>query len=307
VTRRRTVYPNLYASHTHDRADRCASPLSPLAATCPAGYICGAQTVTPGGCPPGYWCSQGTGSLAAAGLCPIGTYSSATLLTSSSQCTSCTPGWYCDQQGLQAPTARCAAGFMCAGGNSNAQGGFPLPSLVTSTPCSAGGWCAAGSVSAVPCPLSTYGSLTGYSAEANCTLCDDGYYCGTTGLPSPTGPCHAGHWCARGNADPEPLGGTTPVSVQSGGVTVTLLQGGDLCPPGTFCPAGSTAPLPCPNGTYWPFSGLVSSCATCPAGFWCGIGFTTYNATACPVGHYCLPGTQVRGCMRGVSTAYCGW
>ena len=50
-------------------------------------------------------------------------------------------------------------------------------------------------------------------------LCDEGEYCGTPGLESPTGQCNAGYYCARGalRADPED------------GVT------GDVCPLGRYC------------------------------------------------------------------------
>lgn len=266
--------------------------LQSTCAPCPAGYLCDVpSTVTPKDCPAGYACAQGTGSLAAASRCPVGTFSSSPLLSLTSQCQTCTPGYYCDVTGLTAPAGLCAPGFLCSGGSSNAQGGSVGPPVVASTPCTAGGWCGAGSVVATPCPVKTYGNRTGYSAEANCSYCDAGTYCMTTGLVAPSGPCLPGYWCGRGNDSPNPVGGTSPVTIQIGSLSTTIAVGGDVCPPGSLCLAGSASPVPCPNGTYYPYSGQGIACATCPAGFWCGLGFATYNATPCAPGHACPPGT----------------
>lgn len=255
---------------------------------CPAGYICGAATIIPAACPPGYYCAPGTGSLAAATKCPIGTFSAVPFLSLMSQCQTCTPGSYCDTSGLTAPIGLCLPGYMCAGGNTNARGG---DAFVTATPCTAGGWCGYGSISATSCPPGSYSNSSGYSSADNCTLCDDGMYCPTAGLRAPAAQCSPGYWCGRGNDIPNPVGGTSPVTRHSGSLTVTIAVGGDVCPPGSFCLAGSTAPVPCPNGTYYPFSGQGISCAMCPAGFWCGLGFATYNATPCVPGHVCPAGT----------------
>ena len=47
-----------------------------------------------------------------------------------------------------------------------------------------------------------------------------------------------------------------------------------LCPKGNYCPEGSTAPRPCPEGTYGASVGLTSmaACTACPAGYWCSSG-----------------------------------
>lgn len=60
------------------------------------------------------------------------------------------------------------------------------------------------------------------------------------------------------------------------------------CPQGTYCPAGSSAPLGCPPGTYNP-SKAMGSCTQCPSGYLCSA-----NATApaeCPVYRYCPAGS----------------
>ncbi len=57
-------------------------------------------------CPPGAVVEQ---------PCPIGTFSPARGLKSSSECTPCSPGQYCKQHGLNATSGNCSAGFYCKG------------------------------------------------------------------------------------------------------------------------------------------------------------------------------------------------
>lgn len=63
---------------------------------------------------------------------------------------------------------------------------------------------------------------------------------------------------------------------------------GYACPPGTFCPPGSSFPLGCPPGTYNP-SEAMEECEDCLPGFICP-GNTTFPEE-CPVYHYCPPGS----------------
>jgi DNA-binding beta-propeller fold protein YncE len=57
------------------------------------------------------------------------------------------------------------------------------------------------------------------------------------------------------------------------------------CPPGAYCPAGSSAPTPCAPGTFSPASGASAPCAhECPAGAYCPAG--TSLPLACPPGWY---------------------
>ena len=60
--------------------------------------------------------------------------------------------------------------------------------------------------------------------SGDCHSCTAGYYCGTTGLTSPTGQCAAGFYCS---------GGANVSAPQDGGLT------GDICPQGRYCPVGS--------------------------------------------------------------------
>jgi len=46
---------------------------------------------------------------------------------------------------------------------------------------------------------------------------------------------------------------------------------GNICPPGFYCPVGTSSPIGCPVGKYNPDSGKSSEsgCLTCPLGKTC--------------------------------------
>lgn len=44
------------------------------------------------------------------------------------------------------------------------------------------------------------------SDASNCTSCDPGMYCGSTGLVKPSGPCDAGFFCLTNGVTPTPPG-----------------------------------------------------------------------------------------------------
>ena len=58
------------------------------------------------------------------------------------------------------------------------------------------------------------------------------------------------------------------------------------CRPGSFCPVGASAPLPCEGGSYGAGAGLKAQaeCTVCPAGTYCFAGSTA--ATSCSKGTY---------------------
>ncbi|CAM9956857.1 unnamed protein product, partial [Sphacelaria rigidula] len=117
----------------------------------------------------------------------------------------------------------------------------------------------------------------------DCVPCSDGQYCETTGLLDPTGNCSAGYYCRRGVEGAAPTAGTYFVA--------TLEYGGDICPHGTYCPAGSDTPLACEAGTYNSLEGQ-EECTVCPAGYYCVANSTEYLSGPCPAGYYCLEGTR---------------
>ena len=55
-----------------------------------------------------------------------------------------------------------------------------------------GNYCERGSSFETPCPAGTYGAAELLKSESECTLCDPGEYCGSDGLPSPSGGCTPG-------------------------------------------------------------------------------------------------------------------
>jgi hypothetical protein len=57
-----------------------------------------------------------------------------------------------------------------------------------------------------------------------------GYYCESSGISTPTGPCDGGYYC------PEGQNVSTPASY--------------ICTPGHYCPVGSPVQISCLSGTY---------------------------------------------------------
>jgi hypothetical protein len=126
------------------------------------------------------------------------------------------------------------------------------------------------------------------------TECPTGYYC-----PSPTtvicNPCtaKAGSYCVWGYNN-----------------TLTA-----LCPPGTYCPTGSSGTIPCTSGNYCTTgSAIQTPCSigsycpntstqlTCPTGTYCPVG--SYVATPCTtIDSYCPQGSSLETfCPTG---SYC--
>lgn len=73
---------------------------------------------------------------------------------------------------------------------------------------------------------------------------------------------------------------------------------GTICPTGSYCPAGSTLPVPCPRGTYSSGTSLslASQCTPCPAGLYCDQeGMITFNtAKKCAAGYICNGGSYTK-------------
>ncbi|PIO24229.1 hypothetical protein AB205_0130870, partial [Aquarana catesbeiana] len=71
-----------------------------------------------------------------------------------------------------------------------------------------------------------------------------------------------------------------------------------MCPAGTFCPAGSSFPIPCTPGKYCAFPEMSAESGLCDAGFFCIGGSSFPNPQngemggLCPPGHFCGAGTS---------------
>ena len=233
------------------------SPVEGLEAclNCPPGYFCteASDNFESQPCPPGFYCPEGT-MYSTQFPCPEGTFSNASFLTNSSQCEACTAGMFCASPGLMSPTAPCSPGWYCSGGAS---------SSTPNSPTEGGGFCERGSF----CP----------EGSAAPVLCTGGSYCDQPLLGSPTGLCAAGYYCRLGSHLSTPVGNDSI---------------GDVCPPGHYCPAGSTEPQPCAAGTYSASTANTDSddCLQCPSGMFCEGGGASEPTGNCSAGYYCPSG-----------------
>eukprot|EP01135_Chromosphaera_perkinsii_P005913 Nk52_evm8s371 gene=Nk52_evmTU8s371 len=279
----------------------CSVPgSSSVTGKCDPGYYCnsGSTEAKPSGkvygdvCPAGSYCPTGTSTPS---LCPTGTFSNTKGLSSSGQCTTCTPGKFCQFTGLTAVSGSCAAGYFCSAGAKTAQpSGDP-----TGGPCTIGHYCPVGTAAPIPCPDGKYMLSPQASACLPCPAskkcvnqqapvnCPQGFYCpeGTgnaavgcpTGATATSGQCNAGYYCSSGVDTP------TPGSGHKGS--------GGICPVGKYCPQGSTTPINCPAGTYNTET-TKGSCIQCPAKYFCSDGSSSYLDKPCSPGHFCPTGTK---------------
>ena len=224
---------------------------------CPSGYYCPRKSLKfkDKPCPVGHYCLRGTGN-AYQYPCPAGTFSNKTKRRDVADCINCTSGMYCQYDGLSKPTGLCSGGWFCLGGSAT-----PTPSTIDEggRECQVGQFCPEGSALYVPC--------TG------------GYYCDSPQLSKPTGGCAEGYYCSQGAESSTPTNGLT----------------GDVCPPGSYCPVNSTAPLKCPIGTYSNASGNsdLSDCQPCSLGYFCGDNGLTEPSGSCAAGYFCPEGQTV--------------
>ena len=195
-------------------------------------------------CPPGSYCPEGT-RFDTEFLCPNGTYSNNYSLKNVSECTQCTPGYYCGTAGLTEPTGKCREGFFCGGGSSVAaphesgESGFQISYIgetcvesVNTTIndiCPPGHYCPLGSDAPVQCPPGTNSSSVGLVNVTDCPPCTGGFYSDTNGTVFATQACLANYYCPSGTG---------------------ALGNGTLCPTGAYCPTGSSTPQLCDAGTY---------------------------------------------------------
>ena len=248
-----------------------SQPLAIQCDLCPPGRYC-LDGIDPFDCPSGFYCPLGTGYDLKP--CPSGTFSPHTRLSSSDECTVCLAGHYCSDLNSTTTTGICEAGYYCTAGSNS-----PTPDGINSTgtagPCPVGHFCPPATSNPQPCPRGTFSNKTHLNSSEMCTQCPLGYYCESSGLSSPTGPCSGGHYCLEGSYTATPNGAQLT---------------GDVCPKGHYCPTGSSRPLTCDAGTHNPDLGR-DQCFPCLEGFYCPNN-STESDLSCPAGYYCPEGTQ---------------
>ena len=197
---------------------------------CVAGYFCtgGSPSPTPSGvggkqCAAGYYCPQGATSLA---TCPANKYIFKEKARQASDCSDCMEGYIC-QQGS-----------------------------ATYTACPKGQYCPTGITGSLPCPKGTYSGNPQNKIVHDCTSCDKGYFCSSTGLTT---------------------------------------EENSACPMGNYCLQRATSGIPCPYSTYLNKTGAkdVTECKKCPLGYYCSSeGQTNGTETPCIGGQLCEDGTS---------------
>lgn len=232
-------------------------------ATCPTGYYCGENTVTPIECPQGYYCTNG---ISAPVKCPKGYYGADKRLRAALDCTICPQGRYCSQEGLSEPDGLCDPGYYCGSGSTS-----PAPTsrrMLAGGVCPAGGYCEQGSKYPTRCPPGTFSTVAGIDKATDCIACTDGNYCIGTINPSTSGLCTKGYYCNNKSTIP-----TQNIADQ-----------------GKYAVAGSSIDTPCAIGTYNPFF-AQEACLPCKKGYYCpNTGMKVM--TECPVGKYCPAGAS---------------
>lgn len=195
--------------------------------------------ISPTPCDAGVYCPPG--SYLTTYACPVGTFASVGGLFNESQCTACTAGSYCPVARATSVAGICTAGFWCPPGSTTAQGGDSVNGVVSRI-CGAGYFCPAGSPSPIACPSGTYQPALQQSASTACLPCTPGNYCNGTGLGVVSGQCFGGYYCSLNVSTPTPIDTATIIAGTS--------TGGDICPRGAWCPAGSSSPRWCSPGSY---------------------------------------------------------
>eukprot|EP00163_Fabomonas_tropica_P011852 TRINITY_DN227_c0_g2_i1.p1 TRINITY_DN227_c0_g2~~TRINITY_DN227_c0_g2_i1.p1 ORF type:complete len:7500 (+),score=2428.07 TRINITY_DN227_c0_g2_i1:177-22676(+) len=285
-----------------DAGKYCLTTLLSLpSGPCAPGHYCTARASTPtptdgttgNVCPPGYVCPLGTDNFTIP--CPTGTFRSTAQAANDSQCTDCTPGFYCNGPGLTAVSGVCAPGYYCTlGAVSATPMAAQLNRLATSQGdiCPVGHYCPANSDSPLPCPAGTFQNAQG---NDTCMECPEGFYCPQTSstlIACPPGSyCPAGtknatqFLCPAGTFNPstnrKQLSDCLQCTPGSYCATPGLANVTGLCNGGWYCSGGARSPEPAPATNTGGF---------CVAGYYCPVG--SINMTLCTVGEYCMNDKQ---------------
>ena len=254
---------------------------------------------------------------AAALPCEAGTYSSASNLTSVSECTAVDAGSFAST-GSTTQTA-CAAGTYTATGEQGACtpcGAGTYQEDEGQTRCDAcepGSYCPAGASAALKCEARTHQDEMG---QASCKPCPEGHAC-EAGATNTT-ECKAGSRVS----DAKDMCELCQAGKYQDKARQDICK---ICPRGAFCVVGSKHPTNCSIATAAPDEGMglcttcnsgsyedeegSSRCKPCPNGYYCPRGSATPIPIACDPGTYafgnvtrpgeCLPCPPGRSCAGG--------
>ena len=168
----------------------------------------------------------------------------------------------------------------------------PTPALsLRGGPCEQGTYCEAGSESATPCPIGTYGPSALLPSLADCVNCEPGLHCSGTSLIAPSGSCLGGFFCTGRAESSNPVNETH----------------GDECPVGHYCETGSSSASACDAGYYQPLTQRTSSsdCIICTPGKYCPIPGQEIVTGNCAAGSYCVSGATTDTPTDGVTGDIC--
>ncbi|CBZ50354.1 hypothetical protein NCLIV_008255 [Neospora caninum Liverpool] len=299
-------WKTFFASSTATRAD--------LLGVCPEGHYCPVPSVvTKVSCPAGAVCPQGT-KWKHQYLCLPGTYAP-NAVTTEKDCQQCPPA----VQPKRRPTVFLALwdshAMAPVPGQSVDVPAAPILSSASSNPITTapgGFWLDATTGFLTPCEPGSYTLSDGATSAAQCVAAPAGTYVSYVGAPEIEGKCSRGYYCPERSTSREQMrcpSGTYSASPGAGrsdecvacpaGSLCIQLAHTDIradCPPGFFCPEGSTfLGVPCPAGTYRAESRgtELADCSPCPRGKYCPEPGLAAPAAPCSAGYICLGGAKV--------------
>jgi len=231
---------------------------------CTHGNYCPSGTKDPVICPEGHYCPLGT-KFGTQYPCKPGTYSPTNSLKSQEEC------------------LLCGLGKFCVGGRSAAEdcpkGEYNNFSEEASEchKCPAGTRCIdTGTIDPTSCDEGTYSK----KGALKCIGCKDGHFCPEKAISKEvmlsSFRCYAGMFCV-GN---KPKGSYPKLSSHG-------------CSEGYYCPEATLKQLPCPPGTYNPYTGRgsIEECLFVPEGHYTKDPAST-KYDKCATGHFCLSGSS---------------
>merc|ERR1740133_428691 len=144
-------------------------------------------------------------------------------------------------------------------------------------PCEPGSYCPVGAGAPLPCAEGSHSSSTSLTSAAECTPTGVGYYASTGSTQQSP--------CSPGTVAPLPSMGACDKCAAGTFMDQEGAAACVPCEPGSYCPVGAGAPLPCAEGSHSSSTSLASAAECTPT----GVGH--YAATGSTQQAPCIPGT----------------